>query len=318
MKNKFYMLAGLPGCGKTTLTEKLKTESEREVVVVSSDKIRCELYGSEDEQGKPDEVFKIMAQRTQEGLAAGKDVIYDACNINSKKRRGFLTNLSKFKGEKICIICATPYEECLRRNRSRQRNVPAHVIKRMYLTWNSPYYFEGWDKILIHFSENAAGSLGTPKAYAEQQMDFQQENPYHLETLGVHMKEALRYLLANQMCEEDSNLAVAALIHDCGKPFTKAFSDMKGNTTEIAHYYLHQCTGAYDAMFFEYQDKSTEDILEIATLINLHMVPLGWNSAKTAEGVRRIWGEELYQSVLKLNEADKASSVKDELYFQQQ
>ncbi len=307
------MLAGLPGCGKTTLTEKLKRESDRETIVISSDKIREEFYGSEDVQGDSQEVFAEMSRRTVAALKEGKDVVYDACNINSKRRKAFLSTLTKFSCEKICVICATPYQECQKRNSQRKRVVPEEAIRRMYMQWNTPCYYEGWDQIQIYFAEGAKGLLGTPEAFVEKLIDYQQDTPYHLETLGVHMKRAYEYLLEKNACEKDSNLAIAALIHDCGKPFTKVFSDSKGNATEIAHYYQHQCTGAYDAMFFDFGDKTTEDVLEIAALIFLHMIPFNWKEEKTAEKSRKLWGDKLYQKVCLLHEADEAACVRGEI-----
>lgn len=319
MSNKFIMLTGLPGAGKTTLAIKVRdaliaeTKDPESAVWISSDKIREELYGSEEEQGDPTEVFQQMSQRTNDALQAGKHVIYDACNLSSKKRRARLSTLKRFSGEKICVICATPYQECLRRNSQRKRVAREAVIKSKYMNWNTPYMQEGWDQIYIYYTENAKGFLGTPEEYAKRYMEYHQDTPYHQESLGIHLKGAQEYLLEKGYCEENSNLAVAALIHDCGKPFTKGFLDSRGNKSEIAHYYQHQCTGAYDALFFDYQEKSMEDVLEISTLINLHMNPFGWSKESTSQKARNLWGEKLYRDVLLLHEADQAASKKEEM-----
>lgn len=316
MKNRFIMLAGLPGSGKTTLVNLIRdtlvqkmNRAEEDVVWLGSDMIRKELYGTEKEQGDHEEVFNLMKQRTDQALRAGKDVIYDACNINSKKRKAFLANLKRFSGEKICVICATPYEVCLERNGQRSRVVAEHVIKKMYLNWNTPYYHEGWDQIYIYYSDGAKGFRGTPESFVEMYMDYLQDNPHHKETLGTHMKDTYEYLVENGYCKADSNLAMAALVHDCGKPFTKAFLDSRGNKTEIAHYYQHPCTGAHDALFFDFPDKTMEDVLEISVLINLHMHPFNWQQASGNTKLKKQWGEKLYQEVLLLHEADEAASV---------
>lgn len=314
MKNKFIMLAGLPGSGKSYYAASLLKEmaladaSAGNSLWLSSDLIRKELYGSEEEQGDPKKVFEQMRLRTEQALSEGKTVIYDACNLNSKKRTAFLNNLRRFHCEKICVLFAVPYEECLKRNKERERQVPEDVIKRMYLNFNTPYYYEGWDRIQILYPEGAAGSYGRPEDYVESLMDYEQDNPHHGETLGVHMKEAQKYIINQCGYEEKDNLAVAALIHDCGKPFTKAFFNMKGEPTEIAHYYQHHCNGAYDALFFDYGEKETEDILMISLLINLHMMPFGWNEGKGNAKYRKLWGEEIYSQIEKINDADRASS----------
>lgn len=341
VKNKFIMLVGLPGSGKTFLAnqflkeESMKTDKENicldenagasealaetvviqenaatpETVWISSDKIREELYGSEDTQGDSSKVFELMRTRTQDALNEGKNVIYDACNINSKKRTAFLNLLKKFQGEKICVISATPYEECVKRNAQRDRVVPEEVIKRMYTTWMTPYYFEGWDSIYIQYADGARDSYGTPEEFVAKLMDYPHDNPHHTETVGLHMQMAHDYLLNHYDVKKEDNLAVAALLHDCGKPFTKAFCNKRGEPTEIAHYYQHQCNGAYDAMFFQYDGKSEKDILEISMLINLHMIPFDWKEKKAEEKKQKLWGEEVYQKIRMIHEADKASSI---------
>ena len=250
-----------------------------------------------------------MAVRTKEALSLGKTVVYDACNINAKRRKGFLTQMGKFSCEKICIVCAVPYEVCLERNRKRERQVPDEVIKRMYLNWNLPYYNEGWNKIELAYSEGSKESFGSPEAFADSLKDYIQDNPHHSETLGEHLYGARDYLIENGHCKEDSNLAVAALLHDCGKPFTKGFFDGRGNATEIAHYYQHAPAGSYDAMFFDYGEKTVEDILEIAVLIGFHMHPFAWGPMEGSGKQAKKLGNELFEKVMLLHEADKAASI---------
>ena len=100
----------------------------------------------------------------------------------------------------------------------------------------------------------------------------------------------------------------AGYLHDCGKPFTKTFINLKGEKTEIAHYYNHNNSGAYDSLFFRYPD--SVDRLDVSVLINLHMMPYFWekdkeHGEKTRQKYQKLWGNELYNNVMKLHEADK-------------
>lgn len=305
--NKFYMLAGLPDSGKSYLAERL---AEKGAVWISSDAVRKELYGSESVQGNTEDIFGTMKSRTIKALRAGQDVVYDACNINSKKRTAFLNDIRKLPCWKVCVICAVPYEMCLKRNTERDRHVPAYAIIRMYKSWHTPAYYEGWDEIRISYAEGARGCAGTPEEYVQGLMDYPQETPYHQETLGIHMQDVRDRLVSEGVCGADSNLAAAALIHDCGKPFTKTFSDKKGGKSDAAHFYGHENTGAYDSLFFRIPGKDAGDMLEISILVMLHMRPFSWRDEEKNDKQKALWGGSLYEKVLALHRADKASAVK--------
>ena len=60
-------------------------------------------------------------------------------------------------------------------------------------------------------------------------------------------------------------LPFAALIHDIGKPYTKDFHDAQGNPTPEAHFYQHQCVGAWMSYGF------TITTPYVAWLISTHM-----------------------------------------------
>ena len=69
----------------------------------------------------------------------------DATNINYKRRRDWLNRFNKYNVEKIAILVATPYEECIERNSIRKRKVPEEVITRMYQNFYAPQYYEGFN-----------------------------------------------------------------------------------------------------------------------------------------------------------------------------
>ena len=124
----FYMMVGLPGSGKTTFAHNI----EKGAIVISSDIIRKELWGSEEKQGDNKIVFEELEKRVMENLAADKSVVYDATNIKAKKRKDFLYRLRKIPNvNTVCMLMSVPYEQCLERNNERGRVVPEEVIKKM-------------------------------------------------------------------------------------------------------------------------------------------------------------------------------------------
>ena len=304
--NKFIMLVGLPGSGKSSYAQKY-CEKHPGTVWLSSDNIRRELYGDEGIQGDNNQVFHLMFQRTKDALTEGKDVVYDACNITKKKRIHLLSLLPK--AEKECVILATPLKSCYRQNSKRPRTVPKDVIRQMYKCWDTPYYFEGWDKITI---KRHSKPVITPKEFVDTLMNYNQENPYHMETLGEHSCQTMDYLVKNFQVEPDSNLAIAGLLHDCGKPGTKTYKEEEIEK-QIAHYYQHHCAGSYEALFFHYGDKSDDDILEISALIRNHMRPYVWESETTKRNIEKkdlkLWGEDFHGKICKIHEADEKSRI---------
>ena len=297
----FICLCGLPGSGKSTYAEKMKNKYKN-LVICSSDAIREELTGNVNNQDLNEEVFKVLHRRVKDNLKAGNNVIYDACNISSRRRRHFVqTELKGIDCVKVCVVCATSYEQCLKNNHSRARQVPEEVIKRMYMNWETPYYFEGWEQIRVAYYPTRK-----PFQMLDKWMkciNYDQKNSHHSLTLDQHMLTAYRYIKENdsEVSFENVELHDAILFHDCGKPFTQVFHNAKGELTEEAHYYNHENVGAYDCLC----DK--QRTLLTSMLINLHMKPYTWKLEKTRLKYKRLWGESLYNMVMLLHEADVAS-----------
>lgn len=308
--NKFYMLVGIPGSGKSTLAQKYKNDN---TIIHSSDALREELYGSEDNQDHNTELFNELHNRIKTDLNSGKNVIYDACNISSKRRTAFLKELKNIPCEKICIIAATPINICKRQNLSRERHVPEYVIDRMYQSWNTPYYFEGWDDIKIEYSKESYRNFNlTPSEWIMRMKDYKQDNPWHLETLGEHSQKYGDYIH-----DKDPNnilLQTSGYIHDLGKPYMKKFEDTKGNKTKYAHYYNHENVGAYECLFLNYESMNINP-LDISIRVNLHS-KLQNSSDKTNNKYLNLWGPDLYKDILLMTEADTYSAQRNEKYFE--
>jgi predicted kinase len=261
----FLMLVGLPGSGKSTYAQKFLDVGYK---IHSSDAIREELTGSMESQEVNGAVFNLLHKRVKEDLLNGNNVIYDATNINWKRRKAFLNELSKIKCEKVCHVIATPIEECVNRNNLRDRKVPFHVIAKMYTNFDIPYYNEGWDVINIVYNKESYKSFyGQWTQFAIDMLDYDQDNEHHSLTLGKHCDSCYRYVknAVDTSYKANEELIIAAALHDCGKPATRTYINKNGKTTEQAHYYEHEHVGCYNAMFYDLQ--SDIDRLTICALI---------------------------------------------------
>lgn len=63
---KFIMLVGPSGCGKSTWAKKFNENHDHQYVIHSSDAIRGELWGDENDQQNPAKVFEVLHQRVRE------------------------------------------------------------------------------------------------------------------------------------------------------------------------------------------------------------------------------------------------------------
>ena len=310
-KPEFIMLVGLPGSGKSTFVKRYK-----EYKVHSSDDIREELTGDVNRQDINNLVFKILHNRVKEDLLNGQSVIYDATNLNRKRRKAFLQELNKISCWKYCLLIATPFEVCLERNSQRDRKVPYDVIERMYKNFDIPWYNEGWDNIWVEYTEyKHKEAYNHWSKFIFDTLDFNQESKWHKETLGEHCRLCAEYVTkqVNELnCLNEKETLVAAALHDCGKPFCKSFRDSRGNKSEYAHYYDHENIGSYNSLFYK-KDEGTDNLL-VAALIRYHMVLhffKDWKP-KTIEKYEKEFTShkwlnemEFYKALKILNEGDK-------------
>lgn len=296
--NELIMLVGLPASGKTTVANEYK---ERGYKVFSYSEIRTELFGKSNTQNDTEPVFKVMHSRIRASLLSGDNVVYDATNINARRREAFLNEIRMFDCHKHCVFMAVPYSTCVIKNQKRADRFPFSAMERMRKSFDIPYYFEGWDEITINRVRTACDY--DPFDYVESFINTSQDSPNHPFTLGYHMKEAWRYAV-----DEGYNKYVqwAALLHDIGKPATKTFTKLNGSVDSKAHYYNHQNVGAYNSLFMNYpKELSDSDILHIALLINYHMVPYTFGKSENGRSkMREKLGDEIYNEVMQVHYCD--------------
>jgi predicted kinase len=298
---KFIMMIGLPASGKSYYAREIAIKED--AIIISSDNLRQELYGSEDTQDHNTELFVELHRRIKDALREDISVVYDATNISYKKRKAFLDELKKISCEKECYLIATPYEKCIEQNNIRDRKVPEYVIKRMYKQIFIPQYYEGWNEIHIIKNFNPKdfgihilfnGENGLNK--------IDQENPHHTLTVGRHCQKCASN---TELLGGNDLLIASALFHDIGKLFTKEFKNRKGEPTEIAHYFNHNNVSAYLSMFYLTFDD--EDVLKITNYIQWHMQLFFIDSEKAKTKFIKLVGEEFYNDLLILHEADKTA-----------
>ena len=259
-----YLYVGLPLSGKSTHAKLLAEEIDG--IVVSSDGIRAEWYGSEEIQGDPSKVFREVELRCKNALSAGRSVIMDATNMNAKKRANFLKRMPACN--KICVVMAVPFDECLARDEVRSRSVGPAVLEKMRKNFQMPYYNEGWDHIEVFYPADC--DMVSSEYHYETEIAFDQKNSHRSLTVGDHEEKA-RIIAMNK--NFGYIVSWAAGFHDCGKIWCQHFKE--GDPE--AHYYGHECISAYQFLTSDAAEAvyrfNPRMVIETAALITWHMVP---------------------------------------------
>lgn len=287
------------------------------------------MYGSEEIQGDPNEVFKNLYGDILNLIHENEDddnydnIILDATNLNRKHRISFIDRIRNKNPYTIinAILFIEPLDILISRNEHRDRTVPTNVILKMLKSFNPPHKDEGFDDIFIHWSNDRAS---LPRIQALRY--FNQDNKHHTLSLGTHMLKAADYC-KNHYFEKDEDdltqyekyernrVVEAAKFHDIGKIATKTFTDSKGNHTEDAHYYGHEHVGSY--LYLNHINNelllkgscpfdNVSEYLYVANLIDFHMKPYtSWNQSEKAlnRDIQR-YGRQFVNDVYKLYKAD--------------
>ena len=307
MAELIYMV-GVAGSGKSTIA--MRYALTRSAIIYSSDSIRGEIYGDENCQKNPGRVFDILHQRVTKALSDGFDVVYDATNLNCKRRMGFLKSIAHIDCKKTCVVVVTTPEDIEERMKYRERKVPMEVVHRQLCQFQCPNYYEGWDKIVVSYNSKPEDCHASYKKLGRE-CDIPHDNHHHSLSVFDHMSKAAD--IAEDFAWKDDELSLVnerwvARIHDIGKPRCKTFTDRNGNATKEAHYYGHQNYSAYYSLIFDNSDFdiSLEDSLDNACLIQWHMEHYLRDPYSLSKFYKMI-GPKLLKRLTVLEKADKAA-----------
>ena len=324
---RLIMMMGIPGSGKSSKAREIKGDNGN-MLILSSDELREELYGDRQDVEHHTEVFTELHKRAKKALQDGIDVIYDATNINSKRRIGFLRQLPKgvtkelyFVNQDICTV----YEQ----DRRREFSVGEDVINRMYKSLQVPYQHEKWDKITVDLGEDSEPYEDAEKQRGKFSMlskelvscdkfcdildggslvnifndmlGLPQDNPHHTFTVDKHSYYVYEYIFKHYHKEDREDLILASIFHDIGKPFCKEYQD----GLRYARYFGHDNVGGQltlrALMLLGYpQDRA----LKIASLVGLHMRKSFVLDYEADTKFEKLVGEETYIKLNYLRQGD--------------
>ena len=121
---ELILLIGIPGSGKSFYTKKYDYDRifKHNTTILSSDQVRKEILGDENDQTHNEEVFQYIKDTSVKQLEKGQRVIIDATNLSRKARQ----SITDYVDQKLSfyeygfikfVVVATPYYQCLENNR---------------------------------------------------------------------------------------------------------------------------------------------------------------------------------------------------------
>lgn len=302
------IIIGIPGSGKSNYAKKYLLTNNS--VYLSSDDIRVELYGFED-QTHNDVVFETMKKRTLNALKEGKDVIYDATNLNKKRRSGIINEAHKLDAQVDAYLCCTPINIILERNITRaERQLPWDKLVQMIQSIEPPMYYEGFDNIYL-IDGGMYNDVYDYNFLIKECSGYNQDNPHHYETLEEHIKAVTKKaedLGETLKLRNDAEiLRQAARYHDFGKLYTKSFNDKKGHYVYYGHdkvsTYLYLCHIRKQNLIDELNRvRLCDRHYQTAALILNHME---WYRREDMTPIKELFNDDdLYYMLELLHEAD--------------
>ena len=133
---ELIVLLGIPGSGKSTWAKQYVLKCDASFTIVSSDEVRKILCGNLRDQTRNNEVWEIVLNQVQGHLKRGRNVILDATNTGTEKRRKFISQLPPCnRFIKVFQVSKPIAKSRISKDMEagvERTPVPDHVIERMF------------------------------------------------------------------------------------------------------------------------------------------------------------------------------------------
>ena len=155
----FFMNIGLPGSGKSTFIQKLRTFVPN-LVEASTDK-SFELYAVQNgisyseafNQLPFNQAKSIMNKEITEAIKNNHNIVLDQTNVSRTSRQAKLQQIP-CNYVKIAILFDVPLkvisERLLLREQQTGKHIPEHVLRSMQKSFQYPTLSEGFDELFVY------------------------------------------------------------------------------------------------------------------------------------------------------------------------
>jgi predicted kinase len=168
--SKFTVNRGVSGSGKSTWAA-----AQPNAIVVSRDALRVAFYGSDgpdyyqhpDLRAREDHITKVETAAIEAGLVAGKHVISDNTNIETKYMKPYIKLAQSLGAEVEVKVHDVDLDTALRRNAMRGamggRMVPEDIIRKQYKRFQETKKYKVPE--VLPLPEPYSGTPGKPLAF---------------------------------------------------------------------------------------------------------------------------------------------------------
>ena len=142
----FFLICGISGGGKTTLTHRIAELNPQIDVILDVDEYYAKINGDERIRDNAFTVWHTLFQDIHDYEIDNKNVLLTANSLTVSQRRQFIEWFPTFQHHMLWVTA--PWERCLEGNKARYRHVPEHILEQQWKEMEFPNSEEsGWDTI---------------------------------------------------------------------------------------------------------------------------------------------------------------------------
>lgn len=135
-----FVLCAPAGAGKTTLSKQL-VEDNNAI-------LHCfDEYPGALRPHTTKAALNSMLNNIAEDIKKS-NVVVDNLNVKLESRKEILNAIKGIECKKILVVVRASLQECLERNRKRNRRIPDQIVQLIYNDFQEPSLEEGWDEII--------------------------------------------------------------------------------------------------------------------------------------------------------------------------
>lgn len=135
-----FVLCAPAGAGKTTLSKQLVEDNN--AILHCFDEYPGALRPHTTKMAL-DSMLNNIAEDIKKS-----NVVVDNLNVKVESREEILKAIEGIECKKVLVVVRTSLEECLERNRKRNRQIPDQIVRFIYRDFQEPTLEEGWDEII--------------------------------------------------------------------------------------------------------------------------------------------------------------------------